>query len=191
MLRMRVAIFLFTSTVISASACDDRATPAPSPSPEGVSDEADPQASGQPAAASASASTAPSDAHVLAGTWTGAYEAVKGSVTLQPKVEDKAWKEDDGKRVAGPGTVTLVVGPDGAVTGKTTGALGAQTLRGEADAEMVRATVTPDEPTSVTAMTGVLVGQRKGEVLVGRIRVAGPDATLVRESPIELRREKE
>ena len=37
-------------------------------------------------------------------------------------------------------------------------------------------------------MTGILIGERKGEVIACELRVAGPDATVIRESAVELKR---
>lgn len=137
--------------------------------------------------ASQSAGAAPS-ATSFAGTWEGSYNAKKGSVELPSKVKDKTRSRDDGTTSAGPGTVTLTISPDGDVLGKAKGALGDATLRGTAEGEMVRASVFPDDPTLPNAMTGVLVGMLKDGVIRAEIRVAGPDASVVRESAIELTR---
>jgi hypothetical protein len=124
----------------------------------------------------------------MAGTWEGRYEAKKGSVSLPPKVKDKALAADEGKTAVGPGTLELVIGPDGELHGKGRGALGACTLIGKAEEGTVRATLNPDDPRADGAMTGVFVGVRKGDVIRGEIHVAGPDATMVREASIELKR---
>jgi len=140
---------------------------------------------------SASASAAPAvPAHPLAGTWKGSYEAVKGAVVMPPKVKGKTWEDDEGKVMTGAGKVTVVVADDGSVSGHGEGALGPANLKGEADEDTVRVTVTPVVPTADNAMTGVLIGQLKDGKLKGRIRVAGPAATIVRESPLALEREE-
>jgi hypothetical protein len=120
------------------------------------------------------------------GAWSGKYDAKKGSVTLPPKVKDKALAADDGKASSGAGTVDLTVSEGGELKGKASGALGACTLVGRAEDGMIRATVNPDDPRAPNAMTGVLVGKLTGDKIVGELRVAGPDATVVRESKIEL-----
>jgi hypothetical protein len=124
----------------------------------------------------------------LVGTWEGSYNAKKGSVELPAKVKDKTRSRDDGVTAVGPGTVSLTITPEGELSGKLSGALGAATLRGTVEGDMVRASVFPDEPAAPSAMTGVLVGMRKEGAIRGEIRVAGPDASIVRESPIELKR---
>jgi hypothetical protein len=186
---LRVWVLLVTVGV-STLGCDPKETApqgGPSPIHPGDISAGGPGASSDGSgSAAASADAAPANA--LAGTWKGDYDAKKGSVELDPKVKDKTWKEDDGKKAAGSGTVSLTVLPDGTIEGKGQGALGNFSLAGQVDEQMIRATVLPDEPTHPLAMTGVLVGKVEDEVIRGRIRVAGPDATVVREAPIELRR---
>lgn len=136
------------------------------------------------------ASAAPGPSEVsLSGTWKGAYDAKKGTVELPAQVKDKSRRTDDGKTSAGPGTVTLTVSPDGDVRGKARGALGDATLTGKSEDDMIRASVFPDDPRAPNAMTGILVGRLKDGVIQGELRVAGPDAAMVRESPIELKRQ--
>jgi hypothetical protein len=108
---------------------------------------------------------------------------------MPPKVKDKARGGDDGKAMAGAGKVELTVSAEGDVRGKASGALGDATLTGKFDEAVgaLRASWLPDDPTAPNAMTGVLIGFLKGDVIAAEIRVAGPDATLVRESKIELK----
>jgi hypothetical protein len=126
------------------------------------------------------------DVAAFVGSWNGTYDAKKGTVVLPKDVKEKS--KDDGKTATGPGTVTLTVAPDGELKGTSNGALGNAKLTGTVEGTMVRASVFPDDPTAPNAMTGVLVGELKGNSIQGVIRVAGPDATLVRESPIELKK---
>lgn len=143
-------------------------------------------ATGSPSASQSADAAA--DATSPTGTWEGSYNAKKGSVELPSKVKDKTRNRDEGATVVGPGTVTLTISPDGEVSGKSKGALGDATLSGTAEGGMVRASVFPDNPALPSAMTGVLVGMLKDGVIRAEIRVAGPDATIVRESEIELKR---
>lgn len=174
-------------TALAAAACDPESNQTDLAKTESS---AGPAAapSGSGASPGASASAAVEATSPLAGTWSGDYVAQKATIELAPKVTDKAWKDDDGKKASGKGTVTLTVAPDGTLTGQSKGALGNLTLSGQIDGDFVRATIAPDEPTHPLAMTGVLVGKLEGDALKGRIRVAGPDATIVREAPIELKR---
>ena len=138
------------------------------------------------APASASVPARPSDP--LAGRWEGAYEAKKGAVSLPPKVKDKALAADDGKASSGAGTVEIGVGASGEVMGKITGALGACTVHGKAEEGVLRAQIAPEDPRAPGAMTGVLVGKLDGDTIRGEIQVAGPDATVVRQASITLKR---
>lgn len=170
--------------LLSLAGCDTK-DDAPMP-PPGPALSALVEAAGS--SASASASSAPSAPNAMAGAWAGDFDAQKGNIELDPKIADEAWKKDDGKKAAGKGSLSLTITPEGEISGKSQGALGNLTLTGQVDGDMVRATILPDEPTHPLAMTGVLVGKLEGDLLKGRIRVAGPDATLVREAPIELKR---
>jgi hypothetical protein len=154
-----------------------------------------------PAPASASASTtattggaalptasASAPASPFAGTWEGSYDAKKGAVSLPPKVKDKALAADDGKGATGAGTIEITITDAGAIRGTSKGALGACTITGKAEEGMIRASIRADDPRDPNAMTGVLVGMLKGDAIKGEIRVAGRDATIVRESTIELKK---
>ena len=135
------------------------------------------------AGATASASANPAE-----GIWEGTYNAKKGSVVLPPKVKDPVREKDDGKAATGPGTVTLTIGASGELRGTAQGALGAATLVGTVEDDMIRASVSPDDPRAPSAMTGVLLGKLKDGVIRAELRAAGRDATVVRESLVELKR---
>jgi hypothetical protein len=126
----------------------------------------------------------------LAGTWEGGYDSRKGSVALPPKVKDKAIDADDGKSAAGKGSIELVISADGDIRGKMRGALGAAAIRGKVDGTVIRAIVQPDDPSAGNAMTGIFVGERRGETIACELHVAGPDGTIIRESTVELARKK-
>jgi hypothetical protein len=150
-------------------------------------------ASVAPAAApTVSGSPAPSGVTTdeIAGSWEGRYDAKKGKVALPPKVKDKALAADDGKAAVGPGLIELTISPGGDVRGKTSGALGAGGISGRVDGAMVRTVVQPDDPRATDAMTGIFIGERRGEIIAGELHVAGPDGTMIRESSVELRRKK-
>ena len=173
---------------IVLSACD--------PAPERPDKNPPPRPAVASASTSASASAAipaPSASATVkanagpAGTWEGTYEAKKGAVSLPPKVKDKALAADDGKKAAGPGTVEITIGAEGDVRGTMKGALGGGLITGKAEGGMLSTSVSPEDPRAPDAMFGVLVGTIKGDVIEGVIRVAGPDATIVREAPITLK----
>lgn len=143
------------------------------------------QASGAPSGSSSAA--APGEAS-LAGSWEGRYDAKKVEIGLPRKVPDKTWSKDDGKAASGAGTIKLEVTPAGDISGVGSGALGNVTLTGKVEDKMVRASIMPADRTVSPSMSGVLIGLLKGDAIQATIKVAGPDASIVRESSIELRR---
>jgi hypothetical protein len=150
---------------------------------------AEPANSGAPDAGDGGASDG-GDASIeaLAGSWEGAYDAKKGRVSLPSGVKDAARESEDGKVAAGPGLVKITISASGDVTGKSQGALGVATVRGKIDNKTLRASFVPDDPLAPQAMTGVLIGIVKGEVIQVELRVAGPDALLVRQANFDLKR---
>jgi hypothetical protein len=124
----------------------------------------------------------------MQGTWEGSYDAKRGSVILPPKVKDTVRQSDDGKLATGTGNITLTISSNGELRGTAKGALGPATLVGKVEEDMIRASVFPDDPRAPNAMTGILVGKLKDAMIHAELRVTGPDAMLVRESIVELRR---
>jgi hypothetical protein len=185
-------------TALALSACDDDRGPRDYPPPPPPSQTTDLAAALTSAAASASATSSASASgsgsgasiDALVGTWEGSYDAKKGRIDVPSGVKDDARAGDNGKIAAGPGQVRITVAPDGGVTGKSQGALGIASIRGKLDDKMLRASFVPDDPSAPHAMTGVLVGPVKGNVIQAELRVAGPDALLVRQANFELKRKE-
>lgn len=181
---------------------DPSTTAATSATPTSLPDPAAPNpAPGDPASADPATATAdadagpPSDAgattaspEALAGTWEGPYDAKKSRVDMPPGVKDDARTADDGKTAVGPGLVRITVTLDGDVSGKSEGALGASIIRGKLDGKMLRASFVPSNPLAKQAMTGVLIGLVKGDVIRAELKVAGPDALLVRQAIFDLKK---
>lgn len=170
--------------VIAACDAPPAQTSAPAPSASAKVAASAPQVAS--AAPTASALAAPADP--FAGTWEGRFEAKKGSVTLPPKVKDKALAADDGKAAVGEGKIELTIGPRGEVRGRASGALGACTLSGKAEEGALRVRLEPEDPRADGAMSGVLMATLEGEVIKGEIQAAGPDATRVRTATVELKK---
>lgn len=163
--------------------------PIPPRPPEMATGSASPAASASAAPAASIALPAAADG-AFVGTWEGSYDAKKGSVVLPDRVKDKTRGDDDGKLMSGPGKIEIVVTAAGEVRGKATGALGEARLTGKLDegGTFLRVSWYPDDPAKPNAMTGVLYGPVKDGVISALIRVAGPDAVLVRESKVELKK---
>ena len=136
----------------------------------------------------ATTTTSAADWAVLAGEWEGAYDAKKGAVEMPAGVKDPGHAADDGKALSGAGTVKITVTADGEVNGKSEGALGKATIRGKMDGKMLRASFVPDDLSSKTAMTGVLVGPLKDGVVQAELRVAGGDALTVRHANFQIKK---
>ena len=124
------------------------------------------------------------------GSWVGSYDAKKGAVLLPAKVKDKALAADDGKSAVGQGSIEITVLPSGDVRGTISGALGKGAITGKVDGSTLRTVVNPDDLQAANAMTGIFIGDGKGQVIRCELRVASPDATVIREATVELTRKK-
>ena len=183
----RPVFLAFCGLFLGICACepaDTKPVPAPAVSLAAQASGALPAESAPPTP-SASALATPPPAYF--GVWNGAYEAKKGTLTLNPGASPKRWAKDGGPGALGAGTVKLTITLDGDVQGSVEGALGPGTLRGRAEGDVIRASLFPDDPGRVDAMTGVLVGLVKGDVVKAEIHASGPGAT-AREAAFELKR---
>lgn len=191
-----LAVALAWGAVLGGAACDrapdGEPLPATSVGQRASATLASAMASLSPSAsASASVDSEPKPEpppSTLLGVWEATYDAKKGEVLMPELVKDEGRAKDDGKAHSGPGTVRIVVGEDGAVTGESKGALGEATFTGHADGNLVRAQFNPKDPAAKGAMTGVLVGLLKDGFVQAELRVAGPDALVVREAKLKLER---
>lgn len=177
--------------LVLLAGCDEGARPStqePLPPRETATSASTSAPASAPTLASASSSAAAPAQPAMAGSWEGRYDAKKAEIALPPKVKDKSWGKDDGKLASGAGTIKLEISPAGDISGRGSGALGDVTLTGKVEDTMVRASVMPVDRAASPSMSGVLVGLIKGDAIQATIKVAGPDATIVRESAIELRR---
>ncbi len=187
--------FWFALIAAGVTACDshppppDRDAPPPRP-PAGASSGA-----AQSIAPAQSAIEAPASSAIASsatGAWEGTFTAAKGAVHMPDSVKDTARDKDDGKAGIGAGKVSLSVSADGEVTGTWTGALGKDALRGRVEVEggrtMLRTTAMPEDLTAHDAMTGILVGELKGDAFHCEIHVSAGDAIVVREATFDLHR---
>jgi hypothetical protein len=147
-------------------------------------------ASAAPAIASV-VSAVPSAApapNALAGTWSGVYRAVHHPVQMDKKEALPAWAKDDQKIGVGEGKLELVVGPNGSVSGTSTGALGELVVSGRAEEGIVRATLMPRDPSVEGSFQGYFVGQPVGDRIAGQLQVSSGDGAVVRRASVDLDR---
>jgi hypothetical protein len=182
---------------VGVAACESRPDPPDhAPPPERPPAAPTPGGATQSSAPAQSAMALPpptgAAASPAAGDWEGAFTAAKGTVHVPEGVKDPSREKDDGKTGVGPGKVSLTVSSDGEVNGSWTGSLGKDSLRGRVEVEggrtMLRATAMPDDPTAREAMSGILVGELKGDAFHAEIHVSAGDAVTVREATFDLKR---
>ena len=146
-------------------------------------------ATASPSSSSSSSSSSASSAKPAGKTpFVGEYDAKVGVVHVQDKAPPFA-DEDSG--ALGKGELSLdLPAADGDVTGKASGALGAQTFTGAIEAGRLSGTLRPDGDPS--ALTGTLMGDVTGSgdarTIVGTIRASGPDGRVVREAAFTLKK---
>ena len=176
--------------VVTASACgDDRGAPGgvtATASGAHPSASAPPSASASTSAApAASASAAP--ASPWSGAWTGTYRAEKAMPTLDPTVEVKPWKTDDGKRGSGEGQLRIDVAPGGEVKGELLGPLGPADVVGLVEGERLHAQLVPRDD-GEESFGGNLEGKlAEGELSI-TIRASDGAAATVRKAAGKLAR---
>jgi len=191
----RATLAAIAALFTALSACNEpQPTPAPTSAAPTASGAAAPVASGNgsanaSASASGSAAVGPQGSNPLAGTWSGAYDAKKGEIAQPDGVKDKHWKKDEGKTHVGAGTITVRIGPDGAVEGEAKGPLGAQVLEGNTDGKVVGLRVRPKDPLASDGFSGTMVALPKDGALKGELKCAGPTADVIRHSAIELKKQ--
>lgn len=142
------------------------------------------------ASAAASAPAAPPKPELpwYAGTWSGSYTASAGEPDTGPGAL-REWSKDDGKAAVGPGTLKLVIDEKGVASGDAEGALGAHSINGSADTEMLRLALAPKTATNeLEAFRATAVIKRDGDVLRGTLHAGSGDGKTLRQASLELRR---
>lgn len=147
--------------------------------------------------AAPSASVATADAKPAAAlpgaTCTGKYQGeytvsvVKSDLTKKDGAPEQ-WEKDDGKNLAGKGTLTLQVDAANAVSGTAEGALGQQSLRGACDENTLRVQLDSpgDEPNKIR--NAYLLASISGSDAVGTLAAATGDSLIRRAGPVTLHR---
>jgi hypothetical protein len=124
-----------------------------------------------------------------AGTYQGEYtvSSVKPALSKKEGAPEQ-WANDDGKLLAGKGTLTLQVDSANVVSGSAEGALGPQTLRGACDENTLRVQLDSpaDEPDKI--QNAYLVADVSGANAAGTLNAATGDSLIRRAGPVTLRR---
>ncbi len=154
--------------------------------------------------APASATSAPSSATVApevesavaaqpgpgcAGKYQGEY-TVSG---IKPELTKKEgapaqWETDDGKTLAGKGTLTLEVDSSRTISGTAQGALGQQTLRGACDENTLRVQLDSAADDASKIRNAYLVADVSGSDATGTLTAATGDSLVRRAGPVTLHR---
>lgn len=150
-----------------------------------------PAASGKPAAVASGSSSAAPSAEVKAPSpldVAGEYDAKAGEVRT-PKDAPTFSNTATGATGKGELSMVLPATDDGAVTGKASGPLGAQSFSGTIEEGRLTGTLSPADGDK-DAMTGIVLatvaGKGDARTVEGTLRASGPDGRVVREASFKL-----
>lgn len=140
----------------------------------------------------ASAALAPSAAPApqklwFEGRWSGTYQAELERIEL-PKGGIRAWKDDDGTKASGAGTLNVSVTPQGSASGEAKGPLGDQSISGQADDRGFWLELTPKNLDEGAFRGTLVLAERSGDRLRGFLRASSGDSLTVRKAKVELGR---
>lgn len=123
------------------------------------------------------------------GNWKGDFNATKRAASTTTKEGGPAaWEKDDGKQLAGAGSLTVTIGAGGDLTGALSGALGDIPLHGRLDGEELRATIVANGDDPKAIHNGYLALVHDGEVLKGQLNAATGDALALRQAEVTLKK---
>jgi hypothetical protein len=128
------------------------------------------------APASASVRAEPAGPRELQGWYVSEPVALS-----MPAFTGVQWKGDDAGVGLGEGGITIVLGPDGVVTGTLSPPLGPSTIAGTHDDAGVRATVrgtVADDP----AWAGTLTAQSAGDGVSGTVQMSSGKGNIIRKA---------
>jgi hypothetical protein len=178
---MRCAALLLSAGLMLSAGCE---------SPRGRTEPSSEPAATRPTPSARSSAEADASAanQPLLGRWSGSYRSRRVTIEMPRGLPAGAWQHDDGSLGSGEGRIELEVRSDSELRGTATGALGELDIRGMVEGDSVRAGLTPRNPMADPAMSGILMGQREGQQIVGELRVSSQDGSLVRSAPVSLKR---
>ncbi|MGZ3421834.1 MAG: hypothetical protein ACXVEE_28425 [Polyangiales bacterium] len=138
------------------------------------------------ASASASASTQKAEKKAVPLAVSGAYAAKQGAVRMPD--DAPPFIHPESKDGVGDGELSMTLpAADGAVTGKATGALGAQTFSGWLEGDRLTGTLAPNAD-ATPMLWGVVEGKNDNGAVTGTIRASNSDGRVVREATFTLKK---
>lgn len=140
-------------------------------------------ASANAAAAAPSAAPVPAKAW-FEGDWQGSFQAELFRVEV-PAGGVKEWKQDDGKKAAGEGKLSLVVSADGSATGTASGALGELSVNGRVDGDRAALRLASGE---ADGFHGTILATQTSEGMKGTLNASSGDSLQVRQASVVLTR---
>jgi hypothetical protein len=173
-------------SLVSASGCR-KSSPAAEAAPSASVAPVAPASSEAPSAASP-APSAVSPGSALGGTWSGSYRAEHHLIQMDKKEALPAWVKDDQKVGVGDGKLELVIDANGSVSGTSSGPLGELAVSGRAEDGMVRATLSPRDPSVEGGFQGYLMAHPARDRIAGQLEISSADGAVVRRASVELGR---
>jgi len=157
-------------------------------------DTATPQVTARPsvtaqASSAPQSAAAPQSGSACAGKYQGEYAVsnVKSALSRKEGAPEQ-WETDDGKTLAGKGTLTLQVDSNNVVSGNAEGALGQQTLRGYCDQTTLRVQLDSAGDELSKIQNAYLVADLSGSQAAGTLVAATGDSLLRRAGSVTVRR---
>lgn len=150
---------------------------------------ASPSIAAQPSGSAPQSASAPQSGSACAGKYQGEYAVsnVKSPLSRKEGAPEQ-WEKDDGKTLAGKGTLTLQVDSNNVVSGNAEGALGPQTLRGYCDEATLRVQLDSAGDDLSKIQNAYLVADITGSQAVGTLVAATGDSLLRRAGAVTVRR---
>jgi hypothetical protein len=137
------------------------------------------------ASLSAAAAAAPQKAW-FEGAWQGGFQAELFRVELAVGGV-KEWKQDDGKKASGAGTLALDVAADGTASGHASGALGELAIVGRVEGDRAALQLASLE---ADGFHGVILATQTAEGMKGTLSASSGDSLQVRQAAVTLTRSK-
>jgi hypothetical protein len=174
-------LLVLCPTCKQAPSSDTNAEGAAAPTPSAQS--------AQNPSAQVKSAVAPQPGSECAGKYQGEYTvaAVKSELSSKDGAPSQ-WEKDDGKALAGKGTIQLQVDANNSVSGMASGALGEQTLRGSCDDKTLRVRLDSTNEELAKVQNAYLLAEISGADIKGTLAAATGDSLIRRAGAVTLQR---